>query len=95
MEPTPAHTDALYRQKIFAARQQSPEEKLLAGGKLFDELCERMRSDLRLAHPGVEEHTITRLLCERLKTERDAEEEGIYISVNFSEFPIPPLEGPR
>ena len=41
-----------YRQRVERARQMSPEEKLFAGLKMFEEECERLRLDLQIQFPS-------------------------------------------
>jgi hypothetical protein len=47
MEPTKELIDSIYRERILRARATSPEEKLLAGAQLFEDVCERMAAGLR------------------------------------------------
>jgi hypothetical protein len=48
------------------ATKSDPEEKLLAGARLFEEICQRMAAGLRDENPEADEATIQRLLRERL-----------------------------
>ena len=58
MEPTRELIDDIYRERVCAARAMSPEEKFLAGARLFEEVCERMAAGLRAENPGADEATI-------------------------------------
>jgi hypothetical protein len=58
MEPTKDLIDSLYRERILRARASSPEQKLLAGAQLFEEVCERMAAGLRDENPEADEATI-------------------------------------
>ena len=66
MEPTQELLDAIYRDRVLRARQVPPGNKLLAGGELFEQVCDRMRDGLRYENPGVGEETIEELLGRRL-----------------------------
>ncbi len=76
MAPTQELIDAIYRSKVLRARAMSPEEKLLAGANLFEEMCERMVAGLRRENPTSDDATIQELLrlrFERLRRLRDAD----------------------
>jgi hypothetical protein len=62
MEPTPESVDALYREEIAAARRLTPEEKLLAGRRLFDGACERLRATIRASFPRASDEEVEALL---------------------------------
>lgn len=66
MEPTQELLDAIYRDRVQRARQVPLGEKLLAGGELFEQVCDRMRDGLRDENPGVGKETIEELLGRRL-----------------------------
>jgi len=57
-------TDARFADlaKVRQARMMSEEERVLAGPKLFEGVCERMKEGLRDENPGSTEHEIRRLL---------------------------------
>jgi len=67
MEPTQELLDAIYRDRVLRARQLPPGNKLLAGGELFEQVCDRMRAGLRDENPGADEKTIEELLRRRLR----------------------------
>ena len=66
MQPTQELVDELYRERILWARATPPEEKLLAGARLFEDVCERMAAGLRDENPEADEATIQELLRRRL-----------------------------
>lgn len=67
MGPTQELADAIYRERIERARRMSPEEKFLAGGELFEDVCERMAAGLRHENPAADETTIQELLNRRFE----------------------------
>jgi hypothetical protein len=73
MQPTQDLIDYIYRQKVEAARAMSPEEKLLAGPRLFDMVCRVMRDGIRNQFPGISEDEVWRILNERLRIARELE----------------------
>ncbi len=66
MEPTQELIDAVYRDKVDAARRMSPEEKLFAGAELFDYACEITKAGIRHQFPDADEEEVQRILRERL-----------------------------
>ena len=66
MEPTQELIDALYRDKVDAARRMSPEQKLASGAELFEFVCEIARAGIRNQHPGITETQVREHLCRRL-----------------------------
>lgn len=68
--------DDLYREEVEAARQQSVEEKLLAGPDLFDLACEFMRAGIRAQIPDADESRVQEILEERLALGRRLEHHG-------------------
>ena len=74
MEPTAEIIEAIHRDKIEAARRMSPEEKLRAGGDLFDAVVERMRAGIRMQHPQASEEQVQVILRERLAIARRLED---------------------
>jgi hypothetical protein len=47
---------------VAAARLLSPEEKLLAGPRLFDEACEGRRATMRASFPRASDNDVEALL---------------------------------
>jgi hypothetical protein len=66
MEPTRELIDEIYRERVLRARQVPLEQKLLAGARLFDEVCDRMRAGLQDENPEADRATIEELLRQRL-----------------------------
>jgi hypothetical protein len=66
MGPTQDLVDEIYQDRVLRARATPPEEKLLAGARLFEEVCERMAAGLRDENPDADESTIQELLRRRL-----------------------------
>ena len=72
-KPDPEQIDAISSDKVQQARRMSVEEKLRAGGDLFDEVCERMRDGIRWQFPDADEERIEEILRERLDIARRLE----------------------
>jgi hypothetical protein len=66
MKPTQELIDEIYLSKVRAARAMSPEDKLLAGARLFDRSCRIMLDGLRHENPQANESRLRELLRERL-----------------------------
>ena len=64
-------TEESYRQKVLEARQMSPEDKFLAGERLFRLECEARLEKIRNESPGATESECLRILEERLRLEED------------------------
>lgn len=67
MQPTQELLDDIYRERVLRARLVPLEQKLLAGGELFESVCDRMRDGLRDENPGAGRETIEVLLGRRLE----------------------------
>ena len=78
MQPTQELIDDIDRERILRARQMTIAEKFLAGGELFDDVCERMRAGIRSQFPHEDDAGVNRILKERLTRLRQVEEHGIY-----------------
>lgn len=78
MKPTQELIDAVDRDRVRAARRMSPEEKLWAGARLFDEVCERMKAGIRMQFPEADERRVAEILRDRLRRLREFEERGFY-----------------
>lgn len=59
--------DESYREQIWQAREMKPEEKLLAGARLFDRVCRTMVSGIRHQFPDASEEEVQRILDHRLE----------------------------
>jgi hypothetical protein len=77
MDPTPENLAALRRERIERARRMSPEQKLLAGPRLFSVAIECMRAGIRLTHPDGDETQIRAIIRQRLEKKRRREEIAI------------------
>jgi hypothetical protein len=74
MEPTRELVDALFREKLERARRMSPDDKFLAGARLFERSCRIMMDGIRAEHPDADENRVRKLLRERLALLRRLEE---------------------
>jgi hypothetical protein len=74
MEPTQALVDEIYRDRVLRARQALPEEKLLAGAKLFERVCRVMADGIRQEFPQATAHQIREILKARLELVRRLEQ---------------------
>jgi len=75
-EPTPELIDAIYRDKVRAARRMSLAEKFLAGPQLFDCACQVTMGGIRHQHPDADERRVREILRERLVLARVLERAG-------------------
>ena len=66
MQPSQDLIDQLRRDKIEAAKQMTPEEKLLGGGRLFEEVVQRMIAGIRAQFPQATDQEVMRHLQHRL-----------------------------
>ena len=73
MAPTDELIDAVYRERVLWARAQSPDEKLLAGPRLFDCACRITMCGIRRQHPEADEEEVQRILRDRLALGRKLE----------------------
>ncbi len=65
--------DRLYCERVLAARAMPPEEKLLAGARLFDRSCRIMADGIRDEYPEADEQQVRTILAERLALARRLE----------------------
>lgn len=65
--------DAIFRDKVLAARAMSPEEKLLAGPRLFERSCRIMKEGIRHDFPDADEEQVDLILEKRLNIVRRLE----------------------
>jgi hypothetical protein len=75
MGPTQELIDDIYRERVIRARRIPIEQKLQAGGDLFEGVCERMAAGLRDENPGADDAKIQELLRHRLAILRRLESE--------------------
>ncbi len=71
--PTPELIDELFRDKVRQARRMTPEEKFLAGPRLFDYACRVARDGIRQQHPAASDERVTELLRQRIAIARHLE----------------------
>jgi hypothetical protein len=53
MLPSPRVIQELRRDDIAQARSMTPEQRLLAGGDLFDDACQVTLWGIKAQHPGI------------------------------------------
>lgn len=70
MEPTKELIDDLFMDKVRAAREMAPGDKLMLGPILFDEVCERMVAGIRHQFPDADDSRVHQILLERLRMAR-------------------------
>ena len=73
MEPTQELIDDIFRSKVLAARAMSPEDKLLAGERLFRLGCRIVMDGIRNEFPDADEDRVREILRERLALARRLE----------------------
>lgn len=73
MDPTPEELAALDAEAIARARAMPPEEKLLAGARLFDLMARVMSAGIRAEHPDASDAEVLDILRARLRLARELE----------------------
>jgi hypothetical protein len=71
--PYSALADEIYRERVLRAHSAPPEEKILAGQRLFDSACEITLAGIRNQNPGLTEEQCRQILRERLAWRRRRE----------------------
>ena len=66
--------DELYREEIIEARQMPPEEKILAGQRLFEAACRITLAGIRNQFPEASEERCLEIFRQRLELQRRLEE---------------------
>jgi len=56
----------LYAEEVLRARKMSPEEKILAGPRLFELACQITMDGIRHQYPDANPAEVRRILSERL-----------------------------
>jgi hypothetical protein len=74
MNPTRELIEELYREDIRRAQAMSPEEKLLAGPRLFDLACRIVADGIRDQYPDADEQRVREILAQRVALLRRLEE---------------------
>jgi recombinational DNA repair ATPase RecF len=70
--------DSIQRSKTQRAKAASMDEKILDGVRLFDQVRERIKAGIRVAHPEWAEDAIHQEFLAILKKQRTREEKNIY-----------------
>lgn len=73
MQPTKELIDQLYRERVLRARAMDPEMKLLAGARLFDQVCRVMTAGIKSEYPDAKPNEVQAILKERLALARRLE----------------------
>ena len=73
MEPTQELIDQLRREEIEDARRMTVEQKLTAGGDLFDSSCEVTLGGIFAQYPGISRKQAMDILRRRLDFARQTE----------------------
>jgi hypothetical protein len=66
MGPTQELIEDIFRERVFRARQESPEEKLLDGPRLFDFSCRIAADGIRNQFPDANEQRVQEILAQRI-----------------------------
>ena len=69
----------------------SPEEKFLAGPRLFDQECRIMMDAIRDEFPEADKQRVREILKQRINLLRDLEESqsGLYVTFHVVDAPLP------
>lgn len=73
-EPSRELTDALFRDEVLSARAMRPEDKLLAGPRLFDLALRVMADGVRHQFPDADERRVQEIVRQRVEMARRIEE---------------------
>lgn len=71
--PYTALADEIYRARVVRARNASPEEKILAGQRLFEAACEITLAGIRDQNPAFTDEQCRQILRDRLAWRRRRE----------------------
>ena len=66
MKPDDGLVDQLFREQVRRARAMSPEERFLAGPRLFERSCRIMADGIRHQHPQASEEEVQQILTAQL-----------------------------
>lgn len=81
MGPSQELIDDIYRARVRRAREMTPEEKFLAGPRLFEEACDQLRAAIRLFCPYADEQALQEMVFHTLDFIRQREEAGRYFPI--------------
>jgi hypothetical protein len=73
MEPDEILINDLYRERVLRARAMPPEQKLLAGARLFNRVCRLMIDGIRSQFPEADDKRANEILVERLQRLKNLE----------------------
>ncbi len=76
MQPSKELISTLRREEVERARQCPPVEKLLAGPRLFEQVCRVMADGVRHQFPDADDAEVERIVGQRLALARRLEEQG-------------------
>jgi len=76
MQPSDELIAAIERDKVRAARAMRPEDKLLAGPRLFDRARRIMADGVRHEFPGLSEEQVWEIVSQRVALWRRLENES-------------------
>lgn len=65
--------DQFWKEEVRRARAQTPQQKFLLGGELFDAACEVTLSGIRAQNPGITQTDALEMLRKRLELSRRIE----------------------
>lgn len=71
--PYAALAEEIYRERVIRARNAPPEEKILAGQRLFESACQITLVGIRDQNPGATEDQCRKILRARLAWRRRRE----------------------
>jgi hypothetical protein len=74
MQPSQDLIDQLNREDLEQAMSMTPEQRLLAGGDLFDYACEITKAGIRAQYPAADNATVLSILRDRLELAAQLEE---------------------
>ena len=77
--------DAIFRDKVLRARQQSPDEKWAICFELHELAIATMRAGIQSQFPELDQAGIAAELDRRLRIRRQLEEQGIYTPISDEE----------
>lgn len=73
MEPTKELIDDIYRERVRRARRMTPGERLIAGPRLFDDVCAMVKAGIRGQFPEFSEEQVEQEFLRRLSIARRLE----------------------
>jgi hypothetical protein len=65
--------DDIYRERVLRARATPPEDKLVAGPQIFEQVCRIMTAGIQNQFPDADEDRVTEILRQRLALARRLE----------------------